>query len=243
MSGNRTEVLILRGYALAATALLAVFTWGAVKSRGKASFDEIDVQRINVIEPDGKYRLVISNKERSIGPIAYMKPFGYPGGTRPGLIFFNDEGTENGGLTFSGRTVDGKFEAGGHLSFDQYNQDQVLYLTYSDANGRRRMGFTVADRADVLITDLVARFDSVRAIPEGPARDSAARALQTSRYHGAPLMAERVYVGRNLEKTALLRLSDGEGRPRILLQVDSLGQVRLRFLDAEGRTTAVYPGT
>ena len=56
------------------------------------------------MEPDGKYRMVISNRPRSIGPIYKNKPFGYEGGGRPGMIFFNDEGTENGGLTFTGST-------------------------------------------------------------------------------------------------------------------------------------------
>jgi hypothetical protein len=48
--------------------------------------------------------MVIANRPRSIGPIYKGEPFGYRGGTRPGIIFFNDEGTENGGLTFTGST-------------------------------------------------------------------------------------------------------------------------------------------
>jgi hypothetical protein len=63
-------------------------------SRGPRSkrFTEIDVERSIVVEPDGSYRMVISNRPRSIGPIYKGKPFGYPGGGRPGIIFFNDEG-------------------------------------------------------------------------------------------------------------------------------------------------------
>ena len=73
------------------------------RSSGHAKFTEIDVERINVVEPDGKYRLVISNRPRSIGAVYKMQSFGYAGGNRPGLIWFNDEGTENGGMTFTGR--------------------------------------------------------------------------------------------------------------------------------------------
>ena len=82
---------------------VAAFTRSEFRA-AHASFDVIDVERINVREPNGNYRLVISNRPRSIGPIYKNKPFGYEGGTRPGLIFFNDEGTENGGLTFTGAT-------------------------------------------------------------------------------------------------------------------------------------------
>jgi hypothetical protein len=106
----------------------------------KAKFDVIDVERINVLEPDGNYRLILSNRPRSIGPIYKMKPFGYEGGGRPGMIWFNDEGTENGGFTFTGSSCtagklvdgrncrDGEYRASTHMSFDQFNQDQVRQL-------------------------------------------------------------------------------------------------------------------
>ncbi|MBM4187522.1 MAG: hypothetical protein FJ206_09440 [Gemmatimonadetes bacterium] len=122
-TGERGELRILRVYGLATTLLLAVFTVSAFRQPPqKAKFSEIDVERINIVEPNGHYRMVLSNRSRSIGPIAYGKPFGYPGGTRPGIIFFNDEGTETGGLTFGGKTENGRFQGSGHLSFDQYNQ-------------------------------------------------------------------------------------------------------------------------
>jgi hypothetical protein len=238
---SRRELTLLRLYAALATALLAVFTLGAFRQGQRPRFEEIDVQRINLVEPDGKLRMVISNRARSIGPIGYGKPFGYPGGSRPGIIFFNDEETENGGLTFGGGTTDGRFRASAGLSFDQYNQDQVVYIQYTDDNGRRRMGFTVADRADVPIMEVVARLDSVTAaLPEGPARDSARRSVLGPR-NGVPMFAERAYLGRDVRKAALLRLSDGQGRPRLVLQVDSTGAPTLEFLDAEGRVTARLP--
>ena len=183
--------------------------------------------------------MVISNRSQSPGPVAYGKPFGYAGGSRPGIIFFNDEETENGGLTFSGKTENGKFNAVGHLSFDQYNQDQVLYLQYIDNNGERRMGLTIADRADVPIMDLVAQRDSANKLAE-PAKSEALRKLQEPR-NGVPLFAPRVYVGRNMQKAAVVNLSDPMGRPRLRLAVDSLGVPSLEFLDADGRVTARLP--
>ena len=106
-------------------------------------------ERLNIVEPDGKLRMVIANRPRSIGPIYKGKPFGYPGGTRPGIIFFNDEGTENGGLTLTGqRGPDGKYQASTHMSFDQFDQDQIVVLNYSDNNGNRQAGLTFSDRTD-----------------------------------------------------------------------------------------------
>src|SRR5216117_807397 len=137
------DVRFLKRYAVVSSLAFCVIAVGGfrglVHQEKRATFDEIDVGRINVMEPDGKYRMVISNRPRSIAPIYKGKPFGYAGGGRPGIIFFNDEGTENGGLTFGGsRTPDGTFTASHHLSFDQFDQDQIMVLNYTDNNGQRR---------------------------------------------------------------------------------------------------------
>ncbi|HEX6053391.1 MAG TPA: hypothetical protein VFZ21_29185 [Gemmatimonadaceae bacterium] len=239
----RRELRILKGYAIAVTLLLGTISVTAFRqSSQKQRFTEIDVERINVVEKNGNLRMVISNRERSIGPIYKGKPFGYAGGTRPGIIFFNDEGTENGGLTFSGQSnADGTYRSSSGLSFDQFNQDQVVYLQYADNNGRRNMGLTVADRIDMDIYDLVAERDSIaKAYPPGPARDSALRQWAQPR-NGVPIAAERVYVGRDVRKAAVVNLSDRMGKPRIRLMVDSLGTPSLEFLDAGGRVTSRLP--
>jgi hypothetical protein len=138
----RRELRLLRIHALVTTPLLLVLVLAAfLQARQRAHFSEIDVERINVVEPDGRLRMVIANGPRSTGPIYKGEPFGYPGGRRPGIIFFNDEETENGGLTFHGsRQPDGRFSAGGILTFDQFDQDQIVVLRYADDNGRRQAG-------------------------------------------------------------------------------------------------------
>ena len=237
----RRELRVLKLYALIVTILLGTLSIAAFKqSAQRTKFTEIDVERINVVEPDGKLRMVISNKPRSIGPIYKGQPFGYAGGTRPGIIFFNDEGTENGGLTFTGqRMPDGRFQASSGFSFDQFNQDQVLYFQYNDNNGQRRIGFTIADRANVDIFDAVARRDTINRMQQGPARDSAMREWMNP--GGVPMFAPRVYLGRTTARAALIDLSDPNGKPRLRLMVDSLGTPSLEFLDAAGNVTARLP--
>src|SRR3982751_1257983 len=126
----RRDVRWLKIYALCSTAAFAVLALSAFQAPNaakKTKFDEIDVERINVVEKDGKLRMIISNRDRSAGPIAYGKPFGYAGGTRPGIIFFNDEGTENGGLTFDGkREADGTFHSQRGFFFGPFHHDPVL---------------------------------------------------------------------------------------------------------------------
>jgi hypothetical protein len=236
MSQNlERDIRFLKRYAVVTSVLLVVL-FAAAFTRGaqKAKFEEIDVERINVVEPNGMYRMVISNRPRSIGPIYKGRPFGYVGGTRPGIIFFNDEGTENGGLTFTGqRRADGTVRASTHMSFDQYNQDQVLNLDYADDNGQRLMGFSVNDRADVDIKQMVDERDSLRKIADTLARNAALARWAAPR-NGVPLNAQRLFVGRDPAKSAIVNLLDRNGRSRLRMLVDSLGEPRIEFLDAAG---------
>jgi hypothetical protein len=238
----RRELWLLKGYAALVTLLLGALSVAAFRqSAQKTRFTEIDVERINIVEPDGSYRMVISNRPRSIGPVYKGKPFGYPGGTRPGIIFFNDEGTENGGLTFTGRRrEDGTYASSVGMSFDQYNEDETLTLRYSDENGRKTSAITIADRDERDIYDLIMQRDSINQMPDSTARTAALQRLFGPR-NGVPLAATRVYLGRDRSKAAVLNLFDPYGKPRIRLKVDSLGTASLEFLDGQGAVTTRFP--
>ena len=233
---------LLKAYALSTTLLLGVFSVAAFRQAGgKVRFTEIDVERINVIEPDGKLRMIISNRPRSSGPIYQGKPFGYEGGTRPGMIFFNDEGTENGGLTFTGRRrEDGSYSSSVGMAFDQFNQDETLTMRYVDENGRKTTGITITERDERDIYQLVLARDSLNRLPDSPAKTTALERL-LGRRDGVPLRAPRVYLGRDREKSAMLSLFDPQGRPRLRLRVDSLGKASIEFLDSTGVVSQRFP--
>src|SRR5215216_945479 len=247
------DLKLLKAYALVMTVVVGVLSLGAFTRGGapasvgsiqgtRAKFDEIDVERINVMEPDGKYRLVLSNRPRSIGPIYKGKPFGYAGGTRPGIIFFNDEGTENGGLTLTGsRNADGTYRASTHMSFDQFDQDQIVVLNYSDNNGDRQAGLAFSDRTTTPIIEFANKLDSIQKMPDGPAKAEAMARLRQPIQNGVVMNAQRVFIGRDRSKASLLRLSDPMGRPRLVLRVDSAGAPQLEFLDDSGRVTSRLP--
>src|SRR6478609_9315429 len=73
------------------------FTYAARNNK----FKEIDVERINIVEKTGKLRMVISNGERQHPGIVDGKtlPKRY---REPGMIFFNTDGDECGGLIYDG---------------------------------------------------------------------------------------------------------------------------------------------
>ena len=122
-----TRTLMLTMYAGAATLLLLVSVTRAAQKT--ETFDEITVHRINVTEPDGNVRLVISNRARLPGVMVNGKE-GKPNRPYAGMIFYNDEQTENGGLIFAGhRNPSGEVENSGvSLSFDKYGDGQFVQL-------------------------------------------------------------------------------------------------------------------
>src|SRR5687767_14420301 len=148
----RRELWFLRAYMVASGALLALLSTSAF-SQSSQTFGEINVARINVKDADGTLRMVISNKDR-------MHPGVMDGVTierpRPvaGMLFFNDEGDEVGGLTYTGRATDTSRRANAGIMFDQLNQDQTIGISYSEGNGRRSAGFNVWDRAESPLSDL-----------------------------------------------------------------------------------------
>ena len=99
-----------------------------------AHFDEITVGRINVEEPDGTRRLVISNRAQFPGHFLQGKETPRPDRKAcAGMLFINDEGTEDGGLIFNGgEAPGGHIGAGLSLTFDRFRQDQSLQLTHDD---------------------------------------------------------------------------------------------------------------
>lgn len=205
----------------------------------KERFTEIDVERINLIERDGTPRMVLANNDRSPPQTMHGRTFGQVGG-RPGMIFYNDEGGEAGGLIFrGGERVDGT-EAWASLTFDQFNQDQVVALQYASENGEQLQGLTVLDRPQVALDALLDRRAEIRAMPEGPEKDEAQRrwlAMQDGVAFGAP----RLFVGRDRDAAAVVRLSDRAGRVRLRLAVDSTGFGRIEFLDESGAVVNRIP--
>ncbi|MEO8735988.1 MAG: hypothetical protein ABI380_05575 [Edaphobacter sp.] len=119
---------ILITYSAVLSTVFAVVLLMGSKSHRSQTFDEIRVQRINVVEPDGTLRMVISDHNQMPGVIVKGKEFPKVDRPEAGMLFYNDEGTENGGLIFGGhRNEKGEVvNSGASLSFDPYGESQQL---------------------------------------------------------------------------------------------------------------------
>lgn len=214
------------------TAVFAVsMLSGFVVAPKKTSLEELDVQRINLVEPDGTLRMVISDKARFPGLIVKGKEYPHP---RPqaGMLFFNDEGSENGGLVFSGhKDKDGKIvDSGGSLTFDKYDQDQLVQLMGVHDRDGHQAGLIVSDRPDRSVLQDLQEFPKIKAMPDAE-RGELMKERGKNAYYGAT----RITVARGDDGVARISLRDALGRARIVMGVANDGTSSLKFLDANGK--------
>lgn len=238
-STHRSYLLTVGAGALGAVLTLgitAAFAPSRVAS-GKIQVEEIDVERINVREPDGTLRLVLSSRARFPGLHKHGTEYEHPNRSTAGLLFLNDEGTEQGGLIFGGqKKPDGSVDAFNHLSFDQYDQDQVLYLSTADSDGLHKAGISVWDRPDWSSEELVKLFDEMKGKP-----DSLRRAALDAFFEGREEAHPRMYIGKSQSGAVSVRMNDPQGRERLILEVAPDGTPALRMLDESGDETARFP--
>ena len=243
----RREIRRLRRTTATAVVLLVIVTASAfMQARPRAKFDEIDVQRMNVREPDGKLRLTISNHARLPDVVVGGKSYPLRGGTgvqSAGLIFFNDEGNEDGGLVWAGRRSAAGYQASAALTFDQFDQDETVSIEYSDENRRRLAGLAVIDRPEEPIQIFAESLMAIRAMPEGAAKAERMRRFREQGAASGAFAAQRLFAGKRPDKSSTVMLSDPRGRPRLRLSVDSLGSARIEFLDDSGHVTRTLTGS
>jgi hypothetical protein len=229
------EVRFLKIYAGVATLVCAIFLLSAFAYQNKKQkFEEIDVERINVVEKDGKLKMVISNKERQTPVIVDGKTFQQEGGRSPGMIFFNEKGDEIGGLIFAGNTGEGQQNS---LTFDKFRGDQTIALQHrEDSKGDYFAGLSFND-VNLPTVELVAKMDAIKQLPNEAARKAA---LQEMTERG-DFIVNRLSVGKGRDKSAFMSLSDAKGKTRIRISVAADGTPKIDFLDEAGKVTYSLP--
>jgi hypothetical protein len=232
----RRQLRILQVYA-AATFVVAAFLFLTAFTQTPQRIDELTIQRLNVVDANGTLRFVLSNKDRMHPGVMDGVTINRP---RPvaGMLFFNDEGDEVGGLTYTGTDNNGR-RANAGLMFDQLKQDQTVGISYNESNGQKTAGLQVWDRSDQPLSDLIKGLNAANALPEGPQRDEAVKAVRAKAQPGP----RRVFVGKNGDKAATVSLADAAGKPRLVMTVGADGAASIDFLDADGKTIQRIPAS
>jgi hypothetical protein len=229
------EVRILKIYALTLTVIFALFLFMSFRADiTHQKFQEIDVERINVVEKDGTLKMVISNKARQHSGMSDGKDMAKR--DRPaGIIFFNGIGDECGGLVYEAD----KQSAGMIYSVDQYKNDQVMQLQYSqNTTGEKKdrsYGLKLWDQSDNFpLSAQIKVIDSLEAL-----KNEAVFEQEMKRMSDAGLFnRERLFVGKTIKGEVGLFIRDEKGKPRIKLYVDKNNKTVVEMLDENGQPVA-----
>lgn len=230
------EVRFLKAYAVISTLLFGVFTVTAftVQSR-KQKFEEIDVERINVVEKDGRLRMVISNQERQHPGIVNGKVIERKGPRPPGIIFFNHLGDEMGGLIYGDNGGKGHF---GSFTWDKVRGDQTIGFRHLESDdGKYQMGLEMWQQPDVPSDIISAKIETIKKITDEAARKAAVQEMMSKN----ELPTNRLFIGKSRDNSTVLWMHDMKGKQRIRMQVASDGTPKLEFLDETGKVTHALP--
>ena len=199
----------------------------------KQKFDEIDVKRINVKDDDGKLRMVIANKNRQHPGMVDNKPFDRTRDSA-GILFFDDKGNECGGLIFSALESGENYRS---FTFDRFRGDQTIALQHlENKEGNYWAGLVFNDENTDLPTR-IAKMDAIKKLPDEAARKAAYKEMQDK----GEFLVNRLSIGKGRDKSALLTMSDAQGKPRINMRVTADGKPTLEFLDKTGKVIYSLP--
>ncbi|KAF1691453.1 hypothetical protein [Pseudoxanthomonas koreensis] len=172
---------------------------------GHQHVQELTVERINVVDASGKPRLVIANAERFPDPVFRGKTHARSIRTAAGMVFYDQEGVETGGLaTMTGPA--GHRMAGHIFDYNHQPTDGIGLMKMESPDGKSWMaGLTIADR-----------------IPYSEGEVTTSEGVS------------RIMLS-NRNRDAALEIADTSGKPRIRIGVDANDEPRIEILDAEGK--------
>ena len=227
----KKENFILKIYSITLTLLLAfIIASGFQSSNSNQKFNEITVERINIIEPDGQLKMVISNQHRQHPGMHNGKNLD-PRERPPGIIFFNEEQDEVGGLAFYGNKEDGGNNI--YLSFDQFKNDQIMQLKQStNTNGDNQYGLQLWERDKLLTPDVLQK--TLDSLDRAGYRYQQKMDYLREMNDGNPINEPRLFIGKKYNRETGLFIQDKSGNDRLRLYIDSNDSPRIEVLDEKG---------
>ncbi|MBO6522345.1 MAG: hypothetical protein JJ971_00840 [Balneolaceae bacterium] len=237
-SNKQTKLLIISNVA-SWLVLVSFFVFG-FSTENKNTFDILTAKRINIVNEDGTTVIAIANKQHIAPPVfnGTEYPLELADGRKymAGMIFFNQEGDEMGGLIFNSfKLPDGRIAGVGHLSFDRYKDNQVINLEYKENVNGVSSGLTFYDRpADGSFPkslDLSKEYFFSGSLSE-KRKQEIKDTLATMKANKA-FGLDRLFLGSQNE-IPQLSMKDTFGNERIRLFIDSTNTAKLLFFDKDG---------
>jgi hypothetical protein len=154
------------------------------------------------------------------------------------MLFMSEEGSEQGGLILgASQLLDGTIENHGHLSLDQYEENQVFALEAGQEGNDKFSRITIADQGDYPIEEKRKAEDRIGKLTADKQDEAWGEFFATHRND-----VKRLVVGRAPDGSVGLSLRDGSGKVRVVLEVQSDGKSALQFLDDSGKVVSELTG-
>lgn len=213
--------------------ILSYLYFNHKKEQNVEVLPELNVNRLNIVGEDGnKYVVISSPKHQALGtingklidPETKERPV-------PGLLFFNEEGDEIGGLVFG---ID-SLNSYQMLTFDQRKNDQIMTLRKDeqkiDGQWKKRYGLMLQERSEKPLPEIVSEIRAIEKIGDSAVKAERFRDFYSKEEHLAP---RRMFLGRTFNGDVGLFLMDKKNKPRVLIYVDSDGNPKIEKIDSTG---------
>lgn len=221
-------------YTIASTLLISFFTLNSFKSKENVQkFDEIEVKKITVIGDNNLPRMVLSNETRQHSGRLNGKEMEKR--QRPsGIIFFNNQGDECGGLVYQSKLKDGKIVSGMSFTMDNYNDDQVVQILndeyYADGKSYIQRGININQYP--VGSNMEERNKKIEEINK--ITDKVERTKKLNELWDKEGSVNRLFIGRTKGNSSGLFLSGPDGKPKMMIYVDDKGNPKITTLNDKG---------
>ena len=238
--GNLTEkstarkVNFLMGYAIITTLFMAFFALSSFNSKDKVEkFDELTVKKLTVIGENNLPRMVLSNETRQNS--GRMNGKEWDKRERPsGIIFFNNDGDECGGLVYQTKEKEGKIISGMSFTMDNYKDDQVIQILndeyYADGKSYIERGISINQYPDG--TNIDTRNAKIKELEK--ISDEKERKMKIRELIKKEGSVNRLFMGRTKGNGSGLFLSGPDGKPKMMIYVDDKGNPKIQTISETG---------
>lgn len=233
---NKVEKKInfLMTYAIVSTLFISFLALSSFNEKEKlAKFDEIVVKKITVVGEDNLPRMVLSNETRQ-NP-GRMNGKEWAKRERPsGIIFFNNQGDECGGLIYQAKEKDGKIISGMSFTMDNYKDDQVLQILndeyYADGKAFIERGISINQYpVGTNLDDRNKKLEELNKIKNEKEREEKTRELMQKES-----AVNRLFIGRTKGNSSGLFLAGPDGQPKMMIYVDDKGNPKIQTFNEKG---------
>lgn len=235
------KVNLLIVYAIVTTLLICFITLSSFDSyEADKVFNEITVKKITVVGEDNLPRMVLSNETRQHS--GRMNGKEWSKRERPsGIIFFNNQGDECGGIVYQVKEQDGKTSSGMSFTMDNYKDDQVIQILndeyYSGGKAFIERGISINQYPlGTNIDDRNKKLDEINKI-----KDDKERKLKTKELMQKEGSINRLFIGRTKGNSSGLFLSGPDGHPKMMVYVDEMGNPKIQVFDKKGELKDIIP--